>query len=179
MTPEVLIDPVSHRLLVDGEPLTHRAFLALEAVDKDRIEPWARLEYPEIDPLNASLLVVGVRADQLVRAAVEIPPLGTHITVVWDDDWESPHIWASWDEIDNDYDHADPKDFVELGSIGEPGFAGAQAVWVKRTEWEAATEASRRALRQRVNHLLRSDRQELDEYGPWAQLPLIVLEDGR
>jgi hypothetical protein len=92
MTRELLIDPVSHRLPVDGEPLTHRAFLDLEAVDQDCIEPWARLEHPEINPLNASLLVVGVRADQLVWAAVEIPPLRANITVIWGNDWESPHI---------------------------------------------------------------------------------------
>jgi len=176
MASEIRIDRETRVLLANGVPLTREAFRELDDVEAEHVAPLARVEYSEIDPLDSFLFAVGIdtRTGELVTTSVEKPTLGTYVTVVDGDDWESPYVWASSDEFPD----ADPKDFVELGSNGiEPGASGAHAVWIKRTEWEAATEASRRALQQRVSHLLRSDRQELDEYQVWAQLPLIALAE--
>jgi hypothetical protein len=54
MTPELLIDPVSHRLLVDREPLARATFRALVEVDPAHVAPWARIEDHKVDPWSLS-----------------------------------------------------------------------------------------------------------------------------
>jgi hypothetical protein len=179
MTPELLIDPVSHRLLVDGEPLARVTFRALVEVDPAHVAPWARIEDHKVDPWSLSAVGVAARTGDLVRTAVEIPCVGDYITVVIGSDWDVPDIWAIWDDFAAcNPGEADPKNSIELGSNpAKPGAPGYHVIWVKRAAWEAADEGARRELQHSANALLKSDRREFDEYEPWTLLPLIVLED--